>query len=318
MHPAYSVILFTTASGAGYGLLFWLALAHLAGAAHDTWGFLAGLVLALGLITLGLLSSTFHLGHPERAWRALSQWRSSWLSREGVAALLTYLPAGLFALAALTGAGGAWTLLLAALSALGAVATVWCTGMIYAALRTVREWHMGLVPAVYLALAAASGAVLLWALHAVTGTQAGTEAGALAGREGWLALLALVVAAALKLAYWRRIDRRETRFTAAQALGLGAEGLRPLDPPHSRPNFVMREMGYAVARRHAARLRRIAGLTGVGLPAVLALAAILWGGAAVLAPLAALSMAAGLCIERWLFFAEATHVAMLYYGAPAA
>jgi DMSO reductase anchor subunit len=50
--------------------------------------------LAALLVTLGLLSSTFHLGHPERAWRAFSQWRSSWLSREGVAAVATYLPAG--------------------------------------------------------------------------------------------------------------------------------------------------------------------------------------------------------------------------------
>jgi hypothetical protein len=51
------------------------------------------------LVSLGLLSSTFHLGHPERAWRAFSQWRSSWLSREGVAAVATYLPAGLLFLA---------------------------------------------------------------------------------------------------------------------------------------------------------------------------------------------------------------------------
>src|SRR5436189_3518832 len=99
MHPAYSVILFTTASGAGYGLLALLGLVGFNhGQASSLWFGLVAMVIALGLITIGLLSSTFHLGHPERAWRALSQWRSSWLSREGVAAIATYVPALLFAL----------------------------------------------------------------------------------------------------------------------------------------------------------------------------------------------------------------------------
>ena len=96
MHPAYSVILFTTASGAGYGLLAWLALAGVLGWVDaDPWLGFAGFGLALALITAGLLSSTAHLGRPERAWRAFSQWRTSWLSREGVLAVLTYVPADL-------------------------------------------------------------------------------------------------------------------------------------------------------------------------------------------------------------------------------
>ncbi|MEM9784774.1 MAG: DmsC/YnfH family molybdoenzyme membrane anchor subunit, partial [Pseudomonadota bacterium] len=98
MHPAKSVILFTTASGAGYGLLIWLAIFSATGAIAPDRGFgLIAFTLSLGLVTGGLLSSTLHLGHPERAWRAMSQWRTSWLSREGVAALVTYAPALLFA-----------------------------------------------------------------------------------------------------------------------------------------------------------------------------------------------------------------------------
>jgi len=312
MHPAYSVIFFTTASGAGYGLLFWLSLAHAFGVmAHDSWLFALGLVLALALATAGLLSSTFHLGHPERAWRAFSQWRSSWLSREGVAAVATYLPSGLLTLCALFGIDSALTPLLAIASALGAVATVWCTGMIYASLRTVREWDLRLVPVIYLALAAASGAVVLCTLCAVS---VGLSGGLLA-----LTLAALVLSLALKLAYYARIDRREVRFTTAQALGLGNDGIRPLDPPHTQPNFVMREMGFTVARRHAARLRRIA-LTCLFVVPITALALIWLTGlfALPLTLLALLGTAAGLIMERWLFFAQATHVSMLYYGAKAA
>ena len=85
MHPAYSVILFTTASGAGYGLLLWLAAAAALNLVpRDPMLGFFGLGLAIALVTIGLLSSTLHLGRPGRAWRALSQWRSSWLSREGV------------------------------------------------------------------------------------------------------------------------------------------------------------------------------------------------------------------------------------------
>ena len=99
MHPAPSIVFFTTASGAGYGLLFWLGLLRPLGLLPATpirpwsrWSWRSA------LITAGLLSSTLHLGQPQRAWRAFSQWRSSWLSREGVAALATYVPAGLFGL----------------------------------------------------------------------------------------------------------------------------------------------------------------------------------------------------------------------------
>src|SRR6185503_15686314 len=123
---------------------------------------LVGIASALALITAGLLSSTAHLGRPERAWRAFSQWRTSWLSREGVLAVATYIPAGLLALG--------WVLLgrldgpfavMALLTIVGALATLHATGMIYASLRTIRQWHQPLTAPIYIALGLASGAVLL-------------------------------------------------------------------------------------------------------------------------------------------------------------
>src|SRR6185436_17993602 len=106
--------------------------------------------IALSLVTIGLLASMVHLGHPERAWRAMSQWRSSWLSREGIASLATYLPAGALGLGWVFGetvpgqiAATAW------LTVAGALITLWCTGMIYASLPTIRAWHNALVAPVY-------------------------------------------------------------------------------------------------------------------------------------------------------------------------
>src|SRR4051794_31792932 len=128
MHPALSVIFFTTATGAGYGMLFWLGVFACANAVPpERWFAPASLALSLVFISAGLISSTFHLGHPERAWRAISQWRSSWLSREGAAALLTYVPAFIFGAALVVRVPHGLFLIAAALAATGAVATVVCS-----------------------------------------------------------------------------------------------------------------------------------------------------------------------------------------------
>ncbi len=315
MHPAYSVILFTTASGAGYGLLIWLGLLGPLGWVPQTPAFgFAGLALALLLITVGLLSSTAHLGHPERAWRALSQWRSSWLSREGVAAIATYVPAGVL--------GIGWVFLertdgvfavAGLLAAVLAVVTLVCTGMIYASLPTIRAWHQPFVVPVYLALALATGALLLSLLLLLFGV--------VTSWAPWLALLTLAAAWLLKTASWARNDGAERTYTVGQATGLGRFGkVRPLEPPHTQPNYVMREMGYEIGRKHAQKLRRIAVLLTFVVPALLSLLMLLSGAqlGLLLALLAVMSAGAGVLVERWLFFAEAEHVSMLYYGREAA
>jgi sulfite dehydrogenase (quinone) subunit SoeC len=311
VHPAPSIIAFTTASGAGYGLLFLLGLAAPAGLIPATRGLgMAALGLALGLITLGLIASLLHLGHPERAWRAVSQWRSSWLSREGAMALLTYVPALAFAAGwVFLERTGGWIAACGLLAAIGAALTVYCTSMIYASLKPIREWRQPLVPPVYLAFAVMTGALLLHALLLLFG----------AGR-GWaaaLALLATALAFGFKGRYWAVIGRAEPRPTPESATGLGALGkVRMLEPPHTETNYLLEEMGFRVARKHAAKLRRYAFLSGGMGAMLLTMLALLSRGApaSMLAGLAALSGLAGVLIERWLFFAEATHTVTLYYG----
>jgi sulfite dehydrogenase (quinone) subunit SoeC len=315
MHPAYSVILFTTASGAGYGLLTWLALAGMLGLLPaERWLGIVGFGLAFALITAGLLSSTAHLGRPERAWRAFSQWRSSWLSREGVMAVATYVPAGLLAIG--------WVLLertdgifapLALLAAVCAVGTLYTTGMIYASLRTIRQWHQPLTAPLYIGLGLASGAVLLNVLVRLF-----VDGGAL--WSAWLAALCLIVAALMKRAYWQAIDSEPRTYSVGAATGLGHLGkVRPLEPPHTQANYVMREMGYRVARKHAVKLRLIVLVAAFAVPIAGSLLSLVGGSAGIAAALfAALSMALGLIVERWLFFAEAQHVVTLYYGEDAA
>ena len=314
MHPAYSVIFFTTASGAGYGLLAWLGLLAAFGSAPPAplFGFVA-LGLATALFTAGLLSSAAHLGRPERAWRAFSQWRSSWLSREGVAAVATYAPAaglalgwivlrrldGVFALAGLA-------------SALMSVATVFCTAMIYQSLKPIRQWNNGWTTPNYVLLAFYTGGICFNLLTLIFGR--------FHALFGEMALALLVVAAATKALYWRSIDAERPRSTLRSATGLTTfSSVRLFEAPHTEANFIMLEMGYVIARKHARKLRTIAAIALFALPAGLLIATLVLAGAhawlAVIAVLAAtISAAMGVGVERWLFFAEATHTSMIYYG----
>ncbi|MCW5737415.1 MAG: dimethyl sulfoxide reductase anchor subunit [Enhydrobacter sp.] len=310
MYPSLSVIFFTTASGAGYGLLALLCLLVPLGSLPRTplFGFIA-LAIALGAITAGLLSSLLHLGQKKRAWRAFSQWRTSWLSREGVAAVATYVPAALF--------GIAWIFFgriepIAGLAAaLLAVVTVVCTAMIYRSLKPIPRWHNPLVVPTYLALALMSGSLWLALLLAFFGPRPEVNV---------LAAASIVVGAGLKITYWRSIDTEQPTSTAGTATGLGSLGaVRLFEAPHTSENYLLKEMGFVVARKHATKLRRIALIVGFALPFLLSLVPFLFSsGVAILALLLAASLGtAGIFVERWLFFAEARHAVTLYYGASA-
>jgi sulfite dehydrogenase (quinone) subunit SoeC len=314
MHPALSIVFFTTGSGAGFALLLLLGLGAPLGLlpASASFGF-AALAIAVLLATGGLGSSAFHLGRPERAWRAFSQWRSSWLSREGVFSVLTFLPAAVFGIGwvffgTLWGLVGLCGILAAALAA----ATIYCTGMIYASLKPIHQWHNPWVVPNYFALGVMSGLLVLdflvrlWAPRPTGVTL--------------LSLIVVLVAWWTKERYWRSIDTTSAPSSVASATLLGSRGkVRMLEPPHTEENYLLKEMGFHIARKHRTRLRRIARLAGFVLPGFLTLLALLFGSmiGAAAAGLAVVSAALGLVVERWLFFAEAKHTVTLYYGAEA-
>lgn len=289
MHPAPSVIIFTTLSGLGFGLLAFLGFGL-----PDVTGktALAFFVIAYGLAVGGLLAATFHLGNKANAIKAFSQWRTSWLSREGVlsvAALLTMAPYAMGRI--FLGADLAVIGAIAALLSLGAVFT---TSMIYAQLKTVPRWNMRWTPVLFIAHALAGGALL-------------------AGQTSAAAILLAVLGAVMVIS-WRQGDEQfaETGTTLGTATGLANVGtVRQLEPPHSGENYLLKEMAFQVGRKHSAKLRAIAIALGVVLP-VLCLTVLPFSHG--LALIAVLSHLVGVAAGRWLFFAEAKHVVSLYYG----
>lgn len=288
MHPAPSIILFTSLSGLGFGLLIWLGLGV---PDVEGWSAFFAFGLAYGLSIAGLVASTLHLGHPERALKAFSQWRSSWLSREGVVSVGALLVLAPFAfgrvflgidLAILGWIGAGLSLL-----------TVLCTSMIYAQLKTVPRWNMALVPPLFMLFSIGGSGILVM--------------------ERWGLVMMLVVLTVLQVAYWLLGDRKfaQAGHTMETATGLGRIGsVRLLESPHTGTNYLLKEMAYSVGRKHQQRLRVIAVVLVGLVPALVAVAVPDLTGR-----LVALGLhTVGLLASRWLFFAEAEHVVGLYYG----
>ncbi|NRB30981.1 MAG: dimethyl sulfoxide reductase anchor subunit [Rhizobiaceae bacterium] len=306
MHPALSVISFTTLSGAGYGLAFVLATGHGNPGALSTkiaW------FVALALITIGFLSSTLHLGNPQRAWRAVSQWKSSWLSREGCMCFISYVP--LCLLAGMSIFYNSFDLTLGYIGAICCAITVYCTAMIYASLRTIASWHTGWTPAFYLAFALTGGTLIYVGFF---GPPTGSRS-----TEIWiyLCMVFLVCSWAVKYGWSHRAERvGYGKSTMESATGLGNIGkVRLLERPHAMGNYLTNEMAFRIGRKHAQKLNRIALLLGLVLPLILlALALQIASVAAFFTIVAALSFMAGVFVDRWLFFATARHAVGLYYG----
>ncbi len=288
MHPAPSVIFFTVFSGVGFGLLTFLGLGQ-----PDVTGFTAFAFFFIAYLAAvgGLISSTFHLGHPERALKAFTQWRSSWLSREGWCAVIALLTMALYG-AGLVFFDQRWELL-GLIGAAFSVLTVFTTSMIYTQLKTIPRWNSPLTPVMFLSYSLAAGALL-------------------SGQEPW-AIILLLIASATQIALWAQGDGAFARSgtTLATATGLGPRGdVRAFEPPHTGTNYLLKEFAFTVGRKHSQKVRIISIVLMAGIPILFLLPPF----SHFLAALAVASHVAGALASRWLFFAEAEHVVGLYYG----
>ena len=302
MKPAWSVLIFTLSSGAGYGMMILMAALQFLGI---DFGFspqlmLISSVLALVLITLGLLSSTLHLANPKNAWRAFSRFRTSWLSREGVFAVLFY-PVCLLYLFGIWQQGLEASLLSQVLAfAVIALAllTLFSTGMIYASLKTIRQWHTSLTPLNYLVLGLMTGALLLLSAQSLVMHTSSTVLLELA----WV-FLTLGLLSKLIYLYWIGKPAGSSINTAT---GFTQARVRLLETGHSAGTFLTEEFGYHVEADKLLRLRGLMLFSAFALPMVL-----LTMNNPLIATLCCLC---GIFVERWLFFAEARHVVRLYHG----
>lgn len=305
MHPALSVIFFTVMSGAGYGLISLLIISIVldidGGMSHQQ--VIASSLVALAMITSGLISSSFHLANPKNAWRAMSRFRTSWLSREAVLAITFYPFSLLWLLQWYLGHGldNGWTLLLTLLVFMGSIMVNFSTGMLYATLKTIPQWHTSLTPANFMMLGLMLGSLTLTTIRYYFGLPVEQL---LIINLGFLA-----TAGTLKLMYFFWVGKPHgpsintaTMFTRAT--------VRLLDVGHTSGTFLTDEFGYQVARFRIMLLRYAVYLFAFIIPGLF----LPYSDGFQSSLLLTLTAILGVFIERWLFFAEARHVVTLYHG----
>ncbi len=307
MNPAFSVVVFTTIAGAAQGLVVALALCVLCGVRTGARFAPSVLALAAAMLVIGLGASFLHLGRPERAWRAATMWRTSWLSREVIVLPAFIGLVALWWLALRMQAAEPWTRVVFPLAALLTATALWyCTAMIYACLRFVEEWAHPMTLVNFVLTGLASGFVLAAALGAGSGETTFVRI------VGLAALALTLVAWAARMAVLRRNAAIRHKSTLQSATGIHASPLLQKSMGMSAGSFNTREFFHHVSLLAVRRVRLLLVLLGFVVPMLLAALSLVtgssWGWY-----LAVIALAPGLVADRWLFFAQAKHPQNLYY-----
>ena len=293
MKPATSLIIFTVLSGFGFGLLFWLNLNL-----HSSTNFPNIIIFPIAFIIsiVGLVSSAFHLGNPQRALLAFTQWRSSWLSREAVLAVLALILS--FVNAILTIFNETYFGWLGFIASGFCLLTIFSTAMIYTQMKTVPRWNMKITPILFLLYGTVGSSVIL--------------------NSGLFSALLFAILGLVQVSTWKKGDEQFERLSnigTATGLSKNNELVRMLEPPHTGSNYLLKEMVHIVAQKHIHKLRWISLFLLSFFPTALCLiTGILPTNYTTLIIIIIASLnVIGTIVSRWLFFSEAEHVVGLYY-----
>ena len=307
MRPQFSIIFFTTLVGMAQGLLFFLALLNMEEPFLSA-PFLSMLALPVSFIilTLSLVASFFHLGRPERAWRAAMMWRTSWLSREVIA-----LPT-VMALTVITfffvhsGMVPVWVWAALLISNLA----LWiCTAKIYQCIQFIQEWSHPSTLSNFILLGLTSGGLLLELLFIIwNGSSVPLGMSLISGTNFILLFLALN----LKLWIWRRNQKLKPKSNLASATGIKGNNIRQTSMGFMGGSFNTREFFHHQTDRVISNIRKIILLMAYIGPMILLAFSMNSPNIAQIA-IALLMHYIGLLAERWMFFAEANHPQNLYY-----
>jgi DMSO reductase anchor subunit len=308
MNPAWSVILLTTLTGAGQGLFLALCGTEFAAAVElgnipSPKFFVAGSALSFAFLTSGLVASFFHLGHPERAWRSAAMWRTSWLSREVI--VLPAFMAVVLAYGAAHYAGCTATLWIGAVGTVLCVTLFICTGMIYACLKFLQEWHTPITLVNYFLLGCASGFTFATLLAAATSPDLVVV---LAATAATFTLAGCVSRGASLI----RNARLKPKSTLQSAIGIKHPRIQQKAQGQMGGSFNTREFFHGRSVQWLRAVKWIFLVGAFALPLILLAGGVALGSTLLLAA-AFVVQFAGLLAERWFFFAQARHPQNLYY-----
>ena len=324
MHPAFSVIFLTTLIGAGQGLFLALFSAqaytelNLLPSMADTNFFGMGSVLALLFVTGGLISSVFHLGHPERAWRSATRWRTSWLSREVIALPIMMLMIFIYGIMHLFGFDGvvatsatgnnfSYSLLVAgSIGVVAAFSLFVCTGMIYACIKFLQEWATPFTVINYALFGTASGFTLAAAFSSFY------EAGDMTKFFGLWAVILTVVVLLTRLASLFRNSRIKHKSSMQSAIGVRHPKVQQKAMGMQGGSYNTREYFHGKTAAFLKSIKYIFLVLVFPIPVILLVMGMNTADSALLVS-AFVVQYVGLIFERWFFFAQSNHPQNLYY-----
>ena len=289
MHPAPSIILFTVLSGFGFGLISIIGLLQFL-SVISMFDLIIYSIIGVIFATVGLVSSFFHLANKKNAIKSLSQWQTSWLSREAIASIFCLLV--VFGNIIWTVSQNIYISEVGVVLSFLSLFTIFTTSMIYAQLKTVPSWNNALTPAIFVCAALTGGAILL---------------------TDYASLVLLLVFGTLQISFWYIADRgfQDKETSVGTALGYNKnEEIRPFDVAHTNRNYLLNEMVYKVARKHSVKIRYISFFMAFVFPMSLIL--IFPNNFSVSVSAITIHLI-GIYFSRWLFFAEAKHSVSFYY-----
>jgi len=313
MHPAFSVIFFTVVSGAGYALISLLSLFNFLnfGMLIDKNTFFIIAITSAVLFTMGLISSTFHLANPKNAWRAFMRFKTSWLAREGLLAILFYPILALYLYFIYIDMQINNFMLMQYYSFLiFTISTViiYCTGMIYACLKTIPQWNTIWTPINYITIGFALAAMIFFFILNLNGYDTTSY------ENYTLSIIAFSLATKLTYYFVIRLPKYNIADATNAAVKLKSTNVRLLDVGHTGGTFLTDEFGYKVAERKLFRIKILSIFSGFIIPFFLIyIYSFIYENIA-LCSLAIFLSFIGMISERWLFFAQAKHVVNLYHG----
>ncbi|MDH5473608.1 MAG: dimethyl sulfoxide reductase anchor subunit [Gammaproteobacteria bacterium] len=322
MHPAFSVIFLTTLIGVGQGLFLALftgqsyAAAQFLPAQNGTGFFAMGSLIALLFLIGGLISSIFHLGHPERAWRAATKWRTSWLSREVIAlplvmlfvfayGVMHYMNWDMVIFVTSTGVKFNLSLLVGAIGSATVFILFLCTAMIYAAIKFLQEWSSPLTIVNYLLLGTASGFTLATAFSLYTAPE-------LVDFFGVWAIIITVMAFITRSASLIRNARIKYKSSIQTAIGVRHNQIVQKAQGAMGGSYNTREYFHGKTAMFLKSIKWVFMILVFPVPIILLSAGMDDGNGSVLLA-AFLVQYTGLLAERWYFFAQSNHPQNIYY-----
>jgi DMSO reductase anchor subunit len=263
------------------------------------------LPISLALLMIGLIASMFHLGHPERAWRAVLMWRTSWLSREVIILPIFIGITCLALLYAYLGQNSTWIWI----ALIAASFALWvCTAKIYQCIRFIQEWAHFSTIVNFIILGLASGWMLLSTLLLIWfGSE--TISALVISQIGFILI---AVAMLIKLWIWKRNRNLRPMSTINSATGLKASNVRQTSMGMTGGSFNTKEFFHHQSDLVIRNLRRITLIAAYILPLIALVLAIGQNQVGWIFVAFAIHVG-GLIAERFLFFADANHPQNLYY-----